>query len=97
MWPPSDVRRDVNRERKAAASAKDAAELRVGPLDTKLQQLAVKYWAEGRARYKHDAAKLIERHDLTRELTHLKRLGLIDENLPAPNANTIRRKIKKPK
>jgi hypothetical protein len=91
------IRRDVKRERAAAAGAKDAAELRVGPLDTKLQQLANKYWAEKPARNKHDVAKLIKQRDLAREVDHLKRLGLLDGNFRPPNANTIRRKIKKPK
>jgi hypothetical protein len=91
------ILRDFKRERKAAAGAKDAAELRGGPLDKKLQQLANKYWAEKPARNKHGVAKQIKQRDLAREVDHLKRLGLLDGNFRPPNANTIRRKIKKPK
>jgi hypothetical protein len=91
------IRRDVERERAAADGAKEAAELRIGPLDKKLQQLALKYWAEGSSRNQTDVAKRLVRRDLDREVDHLKRLGLLDENFQPPNANTIRRKIKKPK
>jgi hypothetical protein len=88
------IRRDFKRERRAAASAKDAAELRNGPLYRRLRPLFDKYLKEYGKRKDGKIAERIVRQDLPRELAHLKRLGLIDDDFRVPNANTLRRSLK---